>query len=302
LNTIQTIAANPCLPAIIARTFHWKPVVIDEFGVRVSAISTGKAVVSLPHFSYGDIQFHDGMKPEDEEEALARLLKSTTYPSVELRYPSPAAPVGSTAKVLTCIDLSTDLWADFPSNLRRKIRKSGHNGFTVESGGAELLDQFYPVYARHMRSLGSAALCRNWFSELLSQYTGGFCGIFLLKRKGQTVGAAFNLEYNGFYENAYFAVLKPFQHQYGSYALYAALIKHAQQLNCTTFSFGRSTTDGGVHRFKQQWNTYDIPLVWLKSDQQVLNLRRYTWLHRIWKLIPYPLGLPVDHYIAKWVY
>ena len=299
---VELIGNNPCIPDIIYKTFHWKPVSIQKNGMIIHAICTGKEIVSFPHLSYGDIWIQNSATHQSVEDRLSNYMDHAPFPSIELRYLSPNSSIGSSEKVVTCKNLEHKNPIHFRSNLKRKIGKAKNNGFSVESGGLALLDEFYKTYTAHLRTLGSASLSRKWFRELLTHYTGGFCGIFLLKKNRKTVGAALNLEYHGFYENYYVAVSKPFQQEYGSYALFECMIEHAWQLKCQIFSFGRSINGSGVHQFKRQWDTFDVPLTWLRSDTQIINPRKHRWLLDIWKNIPYFMKRPVDHYIAKWIY
>ncbi|MBE0646701.1 MAG: peptidoglycan bridge formation glycyltransferase FemA/FemB family protein [Bacteroidales bacterium] len=299
---IELIGNNPCIPNIIGQTFHWKPVSIQKNGLVIRAICTGKEIVSLPHLSYGNIWIQKSTTVQSVEDRLSGYMDHSPFPSIELRYLSPDSSSGSSEKIITCKNVEHKNPIHFRSNLRRKINKAKNNGFYIESGGLELLDEFYKIYTAHLRTLGSASLSRKWFRELLTHYTGGFCGIFLLKKNRHTVGAALNLEYHGFYENCYVAVLKPFQQDYGSYALFEIMIQHARQLNCQIFSFGRSIKGSGVHQFKRQWDTFDIPLIWLRSDKLSINPRKHRWVLGIWKKVPYFIKKLVNHYIAKWIY
>jgi len=296
------ISHNPSLPAIIARTFGWRTVNIRRKGVEIRSVCTGKGIISLPHFSYGDVRFPVDTPAVKAVNELASCLNASPFSSMEIRLPDIRPVVNEPSKVVSLLDIREDPHVRFSSNLRRKIRKAAKNGFTVETGGMELLDSFYAVYSRHIRSIGSAALSKRWFRNLLQQYEGGFCGIFLLKKREELAGAAFTLEYQGFFENCWLAVLKPCQHEYGSYSLMNGMINHARLMGATTFSFGRSTRNSGVHRFKQQWATHDLPLLWLKNPPDNINLRKHTILNKIWKTLPFSLRKPLDAYLAKWIY
>ncbi len=295
------IGHNPVLPAIITKTFGWKEVEIRRSGFRIGFICTGKGLVSYPHLSYGNIRFKERTSPGEQLSLLKQHLPRLPFSSVEVRFPYPGTD-GPNGKIVSILDLKTDPWLQFNTNLRRKIRRSQKNGFSARLGGMELLDDFYRIYSTHIRSLGSAPLTRRWFQNLIQQYNNDFCGIFLLIREGAIAGAAFNLAYQGFYENCYFAVLKPHQRSYGSYALTHAMIEHARSTGASTYSFGRSTRNSGVHRFKQQWAVNEIPLTWLKYPNDKINLRQHTLLNKIWKTLPIPLRKPLDHHISKWIY
>jgi len=295
------VSYNPCLPDIISKSFGWKHLLYSGKGYAIHFICTGKSLVSLPHFSYGNVRIPSHAMEKTLYDSLLSLTDKLAFASVEIRYPDDSYS-GPMAKVASWMDITSDPWDMYSSNLRRKIRKAARNGFTVKRGGVELIDEFYKVYSRHMHTLGSGSLSKRWFRNLISDYEGGYIGVFLLIKDNKTVGAAINLEYQGFYENCWFAVLKPFQHLYGSYALYQAMIQHALELKADLFSFGRSTKNSGVHLFKKQWMAKDIPLVWIENPPPAVNVRKQDWLKKLWKMLPYPLGHKLGNYIAKWVY
>jgi VanZ family protein len=304
------ITHHPKLSGIVAQAFGWKAMQVQSAkGWQLGLICTGKSLVSLPHFSYGALYADTALaKPDDEVEAYVKQLHfDKGFAGLEYRRLAKASE-SDAYKVASWLKLQPDFeaqWKDFSPNLRRKIKRGESHGFEVIFGGVELLNAFYGVYARHMRKLGSGALKKRFFELLLHDYhgqQGGFAGIFVLKLKGKAIGGAFNLAYGGFYENGWFATFHSYQPQYASYVLHKAMIAHAIGLGCHTYSFGRSTTGGGVHLFKKQWNTFDVPLHWISYPEAVVNMRQQGWIRKLWKRIPYPLGNAVGNYIAKWVY
>jgi len=297
---------HPALPAILAKTFGWKTMELSpDTRWKLSLVCTGKSQVSLPHFSYGALFTADN---NDEtvgmaESYLARMHFDKGFSGIEWR--KPASGDIAYHKVASWLRLEPTMelqFSSFSGNLGRKIRKASRNGLVTVQGGRELLAEFYSVYARHMRTLGSGALSKRFFENMLNHYTDAYAGIFLVRLNGKVIGGAFNLSYKGFYENGWFATLRPYQKLYPSYLLHSDMIAHAISLGCHTYSFGRSTPGGGVHQFKQQWNTFDVPLGWLVFPAPTVHLRHQTWIRKIWKLLPYPLGNKFGNYIAKWIY
>ena len=299
------ITHHPQLPAIIAKAFGWKTVHLVEPGKwSLSLICTGKSMVSLPHFSYDALYSNEANTLAEVEKKIKHLHFDKGFTGIEIRRPVVSTPTSAlkTVSWLTLKDSRDEQWKSYSSNLRSKISRAQRQGFHVIQGREELLNDFYNVYSRHMRALGSGALSKKFFALLLSDYTEAYTGIFLVKHNNKTIGAAFNLAYGGFYENGWFATLKPYQKYYPSYLLHHQMIIHAINIGCGTYSFGRSTTGGGVHQFKKQWGTTDIPLQWISYPRPIVNLRHQNWIRTMWKHLPYPLGNHFGNYIAKWVY
>lgn len=302
-----TIANHPGLNSIIAGSFGWKPMQLQPVpGITIDMVCTGKSLVSLPHFSYGSTHNSTGkaFTAGDWQETLSGFALPRNIAQMEVRVPWPNQPHES-IKIASWLNLSNSMdkqMHTFNPNLRRKIRKGLLNGFTVEQGSNGLLNDFWHVYARHIDLLGSVALPKRFFYNLLHQYTQGHVTIFLLRHKGRVVGGAFNLAYRGFYENGWFATLHDVQGRYASYVLHHAMIAHAISMQCHTYSFGRSTAGSGVHRFKHQWGATDVPLLWAHYPVQKMSLRKQHWLHHFWKILPWPFRQHLGSYLAKWVY
>lgn len=301
------ITRHPELAGIVARSFGWKPVTLHlDGGWHVEALCTGRKLISMPHFSYGTVwSDHPEARLHDLDQALRSLHFDKGFSGVEVRVPLPGTATmhHKTASWLPLAPAVDEQRRRYTSNLRRKISKAARSGYTVKRGGEELLPAFYKVYVRHMQSLGSAALPMRFLGQLLQKYQpAGVAEVFLVQRDGQVVGGAVNLAWQTFYENCWFATLHPVQPHYVSYLLHDTMIARAIELRCTTYSFGRSTTGGGVHRFKQQWGTTDVPLLWIQWPRQTVNIRKLNFLSHIWKHIPPPLNHWIGSYIAKWVH
>lgn len=304
------ITHHPLLPGIISRAFGWKQIELTQkYKWRMQLVCTGRSLVSLPHFSYGALEtIGDSSDPSGlAENYLGNMHFEKGFTGLEFRRLKTEKESNNALKTVNWLQLMPDIESQylvFTSNLRRKIRKGYRNGMEVISGGIELLDRFYGVYARHIHKIGSAALPKRFFRLLLQEYNseGGNATVFIVILNKQVVGGALSLSYQGFYENGWFATQKPAQKQYASYVLHDGMIRHAIKLGCHTYSFGRSTTESGVHRFKQQWNTADYTLFWLQVPDPLINIRKHQWLIRFWRLIPYPLSVIPARWVAKWIY
>lgn len=304
--TITTIADHPQLNKIIAQAMGWKALTLHPAkDIAIQMVCTGKSLVSLPHFSYGSIKTS---KPIENFNELTRLMSAYALPrniaQMELRQASLDATLQSykTASWLK-LEHSMDVqMMKFSPNLRRKIRKAQKSGFIVKQGGTEFLRDFWNIYARHMDKLGSAALPISYYESMMQNYKEGITSIFLMYEQNKLIGAAFNLAYKGFYENDCFATLHSVQKKYASYLLHYHMINHAILLGCNTYSFGRSTTGGGVHQFKKQWGAADVPLIWAHYPNQKLNIRKQGWLQKTWRLMPWQLRSRLNPYLAKWFY
>ncbi|MBW6499633.1 MAG: GNAT family N-acetyltransferase [Bacteroidales bacterium] len=227
--------------------------------------------------------------------------------SVRLQYRSPfrESETAIGGKVMSFLPLprkETLNPAYFRQEIARKIRRAMRHGLKTETGGVELLDDFYRVYRQNIKELGSFGLPKKFFNNLVNGYTEGDCLLVLVRHEGKPVGAGVLLTWGGAAENAWFATLGRYNHMYASYLLHYALMREAARRGCHTYSMGRSTTGSGVHRYKQQWGTTDQPLFMNATYRQKNPAGLYPKLKGLVKLIPLPLARMADEWLAERVY
>lgn len=296
-----TLGDNPELTEIVADTFGWKAITIccsDKETIYIAGNQKGRKIVLLPHFSYGP------SLNKETASAVFQELKSQGY-QCEWRHTEAFSENCYTEKVGSVLPLLASEELEFErlsSSVKHKIRKSKAHGMLVVKGRKELLDEFYSLYSHRMHALGSPALPMKWFANLLQHYQHGEASIWCVYMGDKAVGAAFMLEYHGFYEACWVATLRKYNKFYSNYALYWHMIQYAVEQCGIRFSFGRSTLGGGVHHFKQQWGTTDIPLVWNYTHPPKIDLRKLSLLSYLWKLLPYPIAKSIGGWFGAWVY
>ena len=260
-------------------------------GTDVPAIKLQGHWVSLPHLSYGKWPPHNF-----EAESLGNL-------DLNLPCEHRWAQRDGKASYKTASWLFLKEAPLFSKSLSQKIRKARKVGFEFERGGLPLLSDFCLMYARHIQNLGSLPLPKQFFHGLLQGFDEGFAEIFTLRYQGKTVGCACNLFVEGFYENAWFATNTGSQKLGASYFLHDQMINRAAELSAEVYSFGRSTPKSGVHQFKRQWGTTDIPLAWYRNGQLITEnphpLRR---LGKLLKFLPFPLVARFGNWAFKRIY
>src|SRR5947207_930977 len=65
---------------------------------------------------------------------------------------------------------SDDLWRRLDSSVRNQVRKGRKHDLTVHWGGQDLLGEFYDVFSRNMRDLGTPVYSRKLFRLTLEQF------------------------------------------------------------------------------------------------------------------------------------
>lgn len=273
------------LPAHIPENRLW-----PFFNAAVDALKPNMTV---------ELQFDDivsSMRRKDYREAKH---------SWEVRSFLPVSPFANTDKCLSYLPLKPNVeenFAGFSSNLKRKIRKAGKNRIQLVNGGTELADSFYNVYSANCARLGSPVLKEDFYSGMAASYGDLKSRFFVACHNDKAVGGALLLGYKSLWECIYFGTLKQYNHLYTSYLLVWEMMRFASGTGAGYFSFGRSDKGSGVHQFKKQWGTYDIPLYWNNSHPARFNIRQYKGMTKIWSCIPDFIRQKAGPQIAKRIY
>jgi FemAB-related protein (PEP-CTERM system-associated) len=185
--------------------------------------------------------------------------------AVELRCTAPIE-TGATAqqhKVGMVLPLpSADvLWKRLDKTVRNQVRKAERSGLTLESGGVDLLADFYDVFASRMRDLGSPVHGLPFLRSVLLQF-GERARIILACKERVAVGGLVTIAVGERLAVPWAACLQQYFSLCPNMLLYWEALRHACDAGFTQFDFGRSTRDAGTYRFKRQWGAQEEPLFW----------------------------------------
>jgi serine/alanine adding enzyme len=156
---------------------------------------------------------------------------------------------------------SAELWKGFSSKLRAQIRRGERECPTVRIGGRELVPDFYRVFARNMRDLGTPVYARNFFETILERVSG-HARVIVVDLQGAPTAAAVLLGDGRRLEIPWAASLREANPLAVNMVLYWHALQHAIEFGHTEFDFGRSTEGSGTYRFKRQWGAQAVPLHW----------------------------------------
>ncbi len=210
--------------------------------------------------------------------------------------------------VNTVVDLTPGpaaIWEGLGSNLRRKVRKAMKNGFRVEEDPAALED-FYGVYARNVRHLGTPVFGRKMFGSMARHFPGRL-KLLVVRREGEVVGGQLSLRARGAWTSLFLAVDRRLLGLYPTYLLYWEAIRRAATEGAASLDLGRSLPGGGTHRFKRQWAQRDVAhdfafyyAVWPRGrrPEQMAALSTSP-LRRLWPHLPQGLANLVGPLIRR---
>lgn len=262
----------------------------------------GRFLVSLPYLNYGGVVAEDGPIAERLIDRAVELADRLGVRYLELRHSGraidhPALGHTVSQKVHMRLPLPAtagELWEALSSKVRNHVRVGRKGELAVAWGGEDLLPEFYAVFSRNMRDLGTPAYGRALFRAMLRQFPGR-AEVCVVRSGGLAVAAALLLHGWGVTEVPSASSLRSHNHSNANSLMYWHLLERAIARGQAAFDFGRSTPDSGTFRFKKQWGAEPEPAVWqyhLRSGS-VGDVRpdnpKYRRLTRIWSRLP--LGL-----------
>lgn len=341
LNNEDTIAKNPSFIKFLYNHFNWKGIILyihTTTGINInllfvlhkntwicvpfsSALNLSLEQITpyishiLNNITISDL--HQGEKTVDLNKIIPFNQKAVHW---EIRSVEKISAYYYDKKIISLLSLENSEKLQFQKlspNIRRKIRKAKRNNISIVSsnllpfptknstnfnGINYLVDDFYKVFSRNMKYLGSPALEKKFFKNLLKYYQNGLVNCFVAYYKNKPIGGAISLSYEGYFENSWFSTLRKYNRLYPSYFLHWTMIQNAIHHKMKIYSFGRSTKNSGVHQYKKQWGTYDQQIYWNYSHPKKWNIRDLYWIKHLWKLLPLFIANWIGPWIAKRIY
>ena len=219
---------------VFARVFRHRPAYLiarrerDVTGVLpvvlVRSALIGRAAISLPFFNYAGIVARDGPSARALLDAAAQRAGAFGARYLELRHRRRQfedLPVRSN-KVGVALDLPARaevLWTALDRKVRNQVRKAQKDGLSVSAGDGVLLPEFYEVFARNMRDLGTPVFPRALFAETLRQFPER-ARVFLVRRGSRCIAGGIALRLGETVLVPWASALKEFRPLCGNMLLY----------------------------------------------------------------------------------
>ncbi len=264
---------------------------------RLSSRLFGDFLVSLPYFNYGgavatDAYVQGVLERKAEELALQLAVSHAEFRDCSARDDGTPARTDKVTRVRGLPDTDAELWQEIGSKVRAQVKKPLRSGAEVAVGGVERLDEFYAVFARNMRDLGTPVYTRSLF-EAVCRYMGSDASVVIVRLDGRPAAAAVLLRDGDSVEIPWASSLREHNRAGVNMLLYWEALAHAIRGGCRRFDFGRSTAGSGTDRFKRQWGGESVQLYWhywLRSGNEPPRLNndnpRYRLATAMWKRLP----------------
>jgi FemAB-related protein (PEP-CTERM system-associated) len=264
--------------------------------IRLKSRLFGDFLVSMPYFNYGGAI-------ADSPAVELRLMQAANEHAqrlgvrhVEYRddiprngYPVRAEKVNM---ILPLPDTQEILWQGFTSKLRSQVKRPRRENPRVHCGGIEYLEDFYSVFARNMRDLGTPVYGKRFFLNILDSFPEE-SRIIVIRLNNRPVAAGFLMDHGDMLEIPWASTVRDINRLSMNMLLYWEVLKLAIAEKHRYFDFGRSSMDSGTFHFKQQWGAQPKRLhwhYWLRDAEELPMLNpanpRYALMINLWKKLP----------------
>jgi FemAB-related protein (PEP-CTERM system-associated) len=239
--------------------------------VEMKGLFGGGRIVSLPYCDSGGILADDdGVVQALYQEASRGALDHRG--SFVLRSTEELAFAGRnrTGKVRMLLELPGDserLLSGLKAKVRSQVRKPIRDGLSARMGGRELIPEFYRIFSRNMRDLGSPVHSREWFDAITVEYGDRARVAVVYTPAGEATAAGIALFHSATVSLPWASSLRSHNHLNANMLLYWTFLAYAADHGYRTFDFGRSSPGEGTWRFKQQWGAAPQPLYWYEISE-----------------------------------
>jgi FemAB-related protein (PEP-CTERM system-associated) len=264
----------------------------------VSSLLFGRFLVSLPYLNYGGVCADNDQVAGQLISRAVELANELNVRYLELRHERPVEHPSLQHRAATKVNMRLDLpespevlWDRLSGKVRNQVRKAAKSGLSTVWGGQELLAEFYNVFSRNMRDLGTPVFGRKLFRAILQAFPdrAEICSVRL---GSAPVAAALLLHGCQVTEVPSASSLREHNHTCANMQLYWHLLERAIARKQRVFDFGRCTPDGNTFRFKRQWGAEPASTNWQyyvrKGSVGELNphSQRYQNHVRRWQRLP----------------
>ncbi len=263
---------------------------------RLTSRLFGDLMVSMPFFQRGGA-IADNAAIENKlilaanEQAALLGVTSIEYRD-DIPRESMPAQTHKVNMILSLPDTHKNLWESFTPKLRAQIKRPQREKPQETVGRLVLLDDFYKVYTRNMRDLGSPAHSKKFISNILQTFPDN-SWLVVIHLNNKAVAAALLLASKETMEIPLASTIRDVNPLSMNMFLYWTVLQFAVTKGYKRFDFGRSSATSGTYRFKQQWGAKAKQLhwhYWLADGAELPKLNpdnpKYALVISIWKRLP----------------
>ena len=265
--------------------------------------------VSLLFVGYGGIVDDSKEAEQALADEAARRATAAGCRTIELRQRRPLKLDWPTTdrKVATAISTeggAEQVMARLHQNVRNKIRKAEKSGVSVQQG-PEHLPEFYAIYSRNLRDLGTPVISCRFFEAALEALPDHL-KVYRAVRNGKTIAAKIAAVDPRICYFTWSASLREELVHAPVHAMNWQAIEDACEAGCAWVDLGRSTAGTSHQDFKKYWGGESWTLPWAVqrldgAEESGLHKedRRFSLAIALWKRMPLGLSRLLGPMIAR---
>lgn len=257
----------------------------------------GKKLVSVPFAPYGGVIGDNCIFEEMLIERAVEITKGVDADYLEFRNAifRESKYISNTNYMTLVLKLDDDsevIWKRFNNKVRNAIRKSLSSKLELKTGN---VDDFYRLYSKNMRNLGTPTHSNDFFSAVMSMFPDK-TEIITVSHMDEPVSVAILLYFKDTVISGWAASDRKHRNLKPNNLLYWSAIKNACDKGYIFFDFGRSIEDSGTYQFKKPWGAekkqlqymYYLNRIKQLPDTSQANSKRKK-IAKVWKLLPLPV-------------
>jgi FemAB-related protein (PEP-CTERM system-associated) len=275
---------------------------------RVKSRLFGDYLLSMPFLSYGG--------PLGSEEAKRALVEAAVAEARTLgvdllelrareRLPGDLSVSERKLTVLKALPAtSEELWEKgIKAKLRSQVRRPQKEGMTARFG-LDALPDFYEVFARTMRDLGTPVLARRFFDVIAERFAEESV-VGVIEHQGRVVAAGYGFLWGGEVEITWAGALREYSASAPNMLLYWSFMEESIRRGAGTFNFGRCSPGSGTHRFKMQWGAEERVLPWAQwspggvASTPSPDSAKFRLATAVWTKLPVPVANLIGPRISR---
>lgn len=269
----------------------------------------GSFGVSVPFFNYGGPLANSQTIAQKLMDAAAEVASTNQFSHLEIRTTQPEFSWPSESKKVSMIlrlpKTKEQLDDSLGAKVRAQAKQANQYSPTIQFGKLELLEDFYRVFSRNMRDLGTPVYGRALFENILKNDSVD-ATLVVTYLRDQPVGAAFLTAHRTMMEIPWASTIKSANPMNINMWMYHHILHHCIDRGFHYFDFGRSTKNAGTYRFKKQWGSTPVEhfwYTWRPEDEDAPELNpdnpKFKLMIAVWKRLPLMVANLIGPHIVK---
>jgi hypothetical protein len=170
--------------------------------------------------------------------------------------------------------------------------------------GLDALPDFYEVFARTMRDLGTPVLARRFF-EVIAERFAEESVVGVIEHQDRVVAAGYGFLWGGEVEITWAGALREYSASAPNMLLYWSFMEESIRRGAGTFNFGRCSPGSGTHRFKMQWGAGEQVLPWAQwspggvASTPSPDSAKFRLATAVWTKLPVPVANLIGPRISR---